>query len=327
MASKPLDGKHVLVTGAGTGIGRGIAVGFAELGAQIYATGRTEKSLIETTSLVKAVGGECVPLICDHSDDSAVQQLWHDLDHVDIVVNNAYSAVQFIFSTQSTSSGESIPSYKRNIENPKELAAEGCHPGPVWDLVNNVGLRNNYICSTYALRKFEAQGGGGVLINVSSLGGIFSVFDAAYCVGKSGVDRLSSEFAREAPEGVTCFTYYPGLVATDRLKAVIDNPDNVLHSWNSESPLFVGRSLARGLAYKDGKLIPSMHGRIVIAAELGRIVGATDENGYCPLSARSLRCLFGRIIPSGSVPLLNLIPNIYVPFPLLQILSGVIKVW
>jgi len=126
-------------------------------------------------------------------------------------------------------------------------------------------------------------------VNISSFGGIFSIFDAAYCVGKCGVDRLSAEMAKEAPEGVTCFTYYPGIVATTRLKGILEDPKNNLRMWNSESPLFVGRSLAGGFAHKDGKLIPSMHGRIVIAAELGRIVGAKDENGNCPMSMRSLR--------------------------------------
>lgn len=318
-----LRGKRVLVTGASRGIGRGIAIGLGELGATVIVTSRKESNLDETAAMVRAAGGECIPLAVDHSDDDAVLNLFKRFNNdepLDILVNNAYSAVPFLMKSAR------IKSWQRSVETP-DKPCDTSRPGEVWDLVNTVGLRNNYVCSNLALRHF-AERGNGIVVNVSSWGGIMRIFDVAYGVGKAGVDRLSSDMAKEAPKGVTCFTYYPGLVATEALSPMIGTGKirELSAGWNAETPLFVGRALAGGLARQD--MVKTMRGRIVIAAELGKKVGAKDENGFSPESFRSLRFIMAVAIPGlAKSPLFRLVPNIYFPLGLVQSFAGTIKAW
>ena len=318
-----LQGKRILVTGASRGIGRGIAVGLGELGATVIVTSRKLSNLDETAALVRAAGGECIPLAVDHSDDDAVADLFNRFTNdepLDILVNNAYAAVSFL--TKSAK----IKSWEKSAENP-ETPNKTSNPGHVWDVVNNVGLRNNYICSNLALRHF-AERDKGVIVNVSSWGGIYQLFDVAYGVGKAGVDRLSSDLAKEAPKGVTCFTYYPGLVATEALLPAIEKGDEgeFKAAWNAETPLFVGRALACALAKQ--KLVESMRGRIVIAAEIGKKFGIKDEKGFSPETMRGLRFMLGMALPSlVKSPIYRFIPNIYLPFGLVRSIAGTIKMW
>lgn len=324
---RPLSGRTALVTGASRGIERGIAVALGELGASVIATAhKPSVALDETAHLVAAVGGRCEVRAVDHGDDAALAALFAEVRarhtasgvRLDFVVNAAYSAVDFIVQSRR------VPTWRKSASAPG-APDDAAPPGDVWDLVNRVGLRGNFVAGTLALRQFAVQDGG-VLVNVSSFGGLLSIFDGAYGVGKAALDRLTAEFAREAPPGVVCATLYPGIVATEKMKPLIDNPRSKLAGWNTESPLFVGRVLAAALA--DAKLQDEMHGRIVIAAEMAKRVGARDEEGNLPLSLRSL-CFaalngFPRLVYS---PLRFLIPDVYIPLPVLQWYSGVIKLW
>lgn len=325
--ARPLAGRTALVTGASRGIGRGIAVGLGELGATVLATGsKPSSALDETARLVKEAGGICEPLAVDAGDDAAVSALFARLrtrqrdsgQKLDFVVNSAYAAVDFVFRSNG------VPTWRKSVAKPEE-ADDDAPAGEVWDIVNRVGLRGNFVAGSLAFRQFAEQGSG-VLVNVSSWGGVFSLFDGAYGVGKAGVDRMSAEFAREAPEGVSCFTLYPGAVATETLGPVLEKRRSELAGWNAETPLFVGRALAGALAKE--KLHKEMDGRIVVAAEMAKRIGVKDEKGNRPLTMRSLRFLmmksFESLIES---PLRFLIPDVWLPFWILQLGSGVIRLW
>lgn len=108
---KQLEGKVALVTGATRGIGRGIAIGLGEAGATVYITGRSLNSsytnddisgtLAETQSAVEQVGGVCIPVQVDHSDDEQVRLLFESIQdeqngQLDLLVNNVYSGVKAI---------------------------------------------------------------------------------------------------------------------------------------------------------------------------------------------------------------------------------------
>jgi 7-alpha-hydroxysteroid dehydrogenase len=88
-----LAGKVAIVTGAGLGIGRGIAVGFAEAGADVVLAARTESDLQEVAELVRAAGRRALAVPTDVLDSAQCEQLVtkavEEFGRLDILVNNA----------------------------------------------------------------------------------------------------------------------------------------------------------------------------------------------------------------------------------------------
>ncbi len=89
-----LDGKVALITGAGQGVGQGIAFAFAKEGARIAAIGRTESKLLDTVKQIAGFGGEAVSIVADVNDGDAIQAsidaTLAAFGRIDILVNNAY---------------------------------------------------------------------------------------------------------------------------------------------------------------------------------------------------------------------------------------------
>ena len=100
------DGKVVWMTGAGTGIGRGGAIMFAEEGATVGLMGRRREKLAEVAGVIKSAGGQAVIKPLDVGDRKAVNEvaaaLMQELGRVDILVNNA---------------GTNVPGEGRRLEN------------------------------------------------------------------------------------------------------------------------------------------------------------------------------------------------------------------
>src|SRR5579859_27116 len=89
-----LDGKVALITGAGQGVGQGIALALAREGARIAAIGRTEAKLHDTSSQIEAFGGQAIPVVADVNDPDDIKRsvatTVETLGRLDILVNNAY---------------------------------------------------------------------------------------------------------------------------------------------------------------------------------------------------------------------------------------------
>ncbi|MDM9584925.1 MULTISPECIES: SDR family NAD(P)-dependent oxidoreductase [unclassified Nostoc] len=313
---KHLEGKVALVTGATRGIGRGIAIGLGEAGATVYITGRSlnssndgvSGSLSETKSAIEEVGGVCIPVQVDHSEDEQVRLLFDRIQdeqngQLDLLVNNAYSGVQALKDAQGQPFWDSEPS--------------------LWDASNNVGLRSHYVASVFAARMMTKRNSG-LICTISSWGGMSYIFDTAYGVGKAACDRLAANMAVELkPYNVTSVSIWPGIVGTElfsrfasemnQTNATENNFSFLSDRYNWETPLFTGRAIA---ALAGEPNIIRRTGRVQIVAELAKKYNLVDENGYQPASLRSLRF----VLPAA-LPLLRkyswLIPDIKLPWSLL----------
>lgn len=340
-----LRGRNAVITGATRGIGRGLALAFGEQGANVYITGRTEKgasnSLQSVSAAVRAAGGNCEYFVVDHADDAQIADMFRRLrekldadgSKLDVFVNNAYAAVGFLKDSMD------IPFWQKSAVEPGK-ADPNADPGKVWDIVNGVGLRNNFVCASHAMRIMEASGGG-VIVNISSWGGLVRLFDSVYAIGKSGVDRMSAEIAYAAPENVSCFSFWPGFVSTEDLmqiaqQAEVDAKEKGISSdgeslpiWNAESPLFVGRVLAALVSEKGAALLKQINGKIAVAAEVAELLDINDENGFRSLSFRSVRFFLMNTFPYlRESPLRKLIPRkLYSPWTVTRWVVGSSKFW
>jgi thioester reductase-like protein/NADP-dependent 3-hydroxy acid dehydrogenase YdfG len=94
----PLVGKHVIITGASSGIGRASAVAVAERGATVFALARNADALDDLVAEIRAAGGEAHAFTCDVTDATSVEHTVKDIlgrfDHVDYLVNNAGRSIR-----------------------------------------------------------------------------------------------------------------------------------------------------------------------------------------------------------------------------------------
>ncbi len=320
---KYLDGKVTLVTGATRGIGKGIAIGLGEAGAIVYITGRrldntsdanhdVSGTLRETQSAVEEVGGVCIPIQVDHTDDEQVRLLFERIQDeqkgkLDLLVNNAYSGVQALRDAQGKPFWDCEPS--------------------LWDACNNVGLRSHYVASIFAARIMN-QHQQGLICTISSWGGMSYIFGAAYGAGKAACDRLAADMAVELkPYNIASVSIWPGIVGTEHISRLADEmgekkttgQKNSLLSerYNWETPLLTGRVIAK-LAFDANVMYRT--GRVQIVAELAKQYKLVDQDGNLPVSLRSLRFLMPLALP-GLRKYPWLVPDIKVPWPLLVMKS------
>lgn len=277
-----MEGKVCLVTGASRGIGKGIATQLAKSGATVYITGRSIEALNTCTQEIKDKGGRhVIPIQVDHTNDEEVKSLFQRIESeqkkLDILVNNAYAAVSFI------------------MENMGKPFWEG-DPGHGWDITNNVGLRNNYICSVYAARMMvEAKTG--LIVNISSAGGLSYLFNVPYGVGKAGVDRMSQDTSVELKKhNVSVVTVWPGPVKTETcMEMVVDNPDykglpdDFKDTWGKgETIEFSGKAIVHLAQDPD---VMKKTGRVLYTVDLAREYKFTEDDGTLPVDLYSIRSL------------------------------------
>lgn len=189
-----LDGKTAWVTGAGTGIGRAIALALTRAGARVGLSGRTVGTLEETAAAIRAEGGVCTIAPCDVGSAEQVDHAWNavvaEFGEVDILVNNA---------------GWNLP--RRAW---KQLTPESVQQ------MANVNLVGPFLCTLKVLPAMRAQRDG-VVVNVASMAatGIFLVSGVAYNATKHGARAMSLSLnAEEGIHGIRSVCINPGEVET-----------------------------------------------------------------------------------------------------------------
>jgi glucose 1-dehydrogenase len=199
-----LDGKIAVVTGGSLGIGAGIARRLAREGAAVTLDYHTHRNAADgIAQQIAAAGGRALVLQADVSRVADVQalvtQTAQHFGRVDILVNNA------------------------GIEEPAAFldVAEDA-----FDRQIAVDLKGAYFAAQAAARQFIAQGGGGVIVNISSVHEeLPMVGNAVYCAAKGGLRMLTRTLATElAPRGIRIVSVGPGAVATPINAATLNDP-------------------------------------------------------------------------------------------------------
>lgn len=302
-----LVGKVALVTGATRGIGKGIALQLGQNGAKVYITGRTLKpreststsgSLLETADEIKKRGGECIPVQVDHEKDEEIKNLFDRINdeqkgQLDILVNNAFKGGEALFANMR----------KRFWEMDAKM----------WDDINNVGLRNHYFCSVYAARLMVPRKQG-LIVNITSMGGVSYAFNAAYGIGKAAVDKMTNDCGIELKKhNVACVGLLLGTVHTEASDKLIEREgDSLKVPLDPNNPLLQNISLKSMIEIAEstefaGKCIVSLaqepnlikySSKVVVAADYAQSKGIRDIDGRIIPSHRQITSLVSMLLPS-----------------------------
>lgn len=213
MQDKPLEGKVAIVTGAGRGIGRSVALNLARNGAGVSLAARTEADLLALRSEIEAFGGQAASFPTDVSQESEVVALVRNtverLGRLDMVINNAGIGVF----------GPLV-----------ETTAEE------WDRVFAVNARGPFLLCREAIPHLE-QRESAFIINIISVVGVKGYTNqAAYSASKHAVMGMTKSLAKEVQEdGIRVHAVSPGGVDTrligqarpDLDRSVLMQPDEI----------------------------------------------------------------------------------------------------
>ena len=237
-----LEGRRIAITGANTGIGQGIAVAVARAGGAVVGIGRS--AMDETAGLIKAEGGDFVPVRADISDTKASVAMLNDLmaeGPLDGLVNNA-GIIRRADSVDFTEAD--------------------------WDDVMEVNLKSLFFLSQAFGRNCIAAKRGGRVVNIASLlsfqGGIRV---PSYTASKHGVLGITRLLANEwAAKGINVNAIAPGYIETNNTEALRNDPDRSralleripAGRWGvaadiGDAAVFL---LARASNYMNGAVIP-----------------------------------------------------------------------
>ena len=198
-----LSGKTALVTGCKRGIGKAMAIGLAEAGADIVGVSASlELSGSEVEKDVTALGRTFRAYQCDFANRNAVyqfiQQAKVDVSRIDILVNNAGTIL-------------------------RKPAAE--HPDEYWDKVIEVNLNAQFVLSREFGKDMIARGSGKIIFTASLLTFQGGITVPGYAASKGGIGQLTMALANEwAGKGVNVNALAPGYIATDNTAALQADP-------------------------------------------------------------------------------------------------------
>jgi 3-oxoacyl-[acyl-carrier protein] reductase len=188
-----LENQIAVVTGAGRGIGRAIALKFAAEGADVVCVSRTVENSEKVAAEIRALGRKAWALTVDVADSAAVNaaavKIIADCGKVDILVNNAGVTRDGLLMRMSDAD---------------------------WDLVLDTNLKGAFLFTKAFFRTFAKQRAGRI-INISSVIGLIgNAGQCNYAASKAGLIGFTQSVARElAGRGVTVNAIAPGFIETD----------------------------------------------------------------------------------------------------------------
>ena len=193
-SNQNLAGKVALITGGTSGIGRDTAILFARHGAKVVLTGRRAEEGSETAKLARSAGGEVLFLQGDVSKTADVkmfvEKTVEKFGRLDVAFNNAGIEGQ----------------WRPIVELPEEI----------FDQVAAINIKGVWLCLKYEMQHMLKQGGGGAIVNMSSVAGLMgNAGSSAYVASKHAVIGLSRTAALEgAAHGIRVNTVCPAVIVT-----------------------------------------------------------------------------------------------------------------
>ncbi len=211
LPSMRLDGQVALVTGAGRGIGRGCALALAEAGAEVIAMSRTAGEIEAVAAEISAKGGVARALVCDVTDTPKVRQEVAGLDRLDVLVNNAGTAIMGPFLEFDDAA---------------------------LDTMLELNARAVFVVAQEGARLMVRQGGGAI-VNISSQYGIVGApGNSIYAGTKHFIVGLSKSMAVElAPLNVRVNTVGPTVTDTPMIEALMASGDSIKESVLDRIPM------------------------------------------------------------------------------------------
>lgn len=202
-----LEGKIALVTGASSGIGRGIADALARHGADVVINHHENAAgAAETAAMVRAAGRRALVGAADVGDPGAVAEMFAALD-------GAFGGVDILINNAGIGKGGQVA----------ELAFAD------WERVIRTNLHGPFLCAQQAARRLIAQGRGGRIINITSVHQeACSAGGGAYCASKAGLRNLTRTLALElGAHGVTVNDVAPGMILTPMNRRAQEDPEHL----------------------------------------------------------------------------------------------------
>jgi dehydrogenase/reductase SDR family protein 4 len=202
-----LDKKVALITGGSRGIGKAIALGFAEAGANVVIAGRNQSALEEAAREISASGVRCLPVVANAAKNDDLENLVNktikEWGRIDILVCNAATNPQFA-----------------DIIETEEWA---------WDKVMNLNLKGCFLLSKKVAKIMITQGGGSIIFVGSTNGFKPNKGVGVYSVSKAGEHALAQILAFElGKHKIRVNVLAPGATRTDMIKDALETGEGRL---------------------------------------------------------------------------------------------------
>ena len=248
--------KVALVTGGNSGIGRAIALSFAEQGAKVVIAARRVSDGEETVALIRDAGGEAIFVATDVSKSSDVKAM------VAACISE-YGRIDFAINNAGIEGSAMTPTVDYEEE--------------VWDRVIDINLKGVFLCMKYEIPEMLKQGQGAI-VNMSSVAGLVGgKIGVAYYASKHGVIGATKAAAIEyAAQGIRINAVCPAIIETPMVERALDGNEELATHFRAMHPVgcfgqpeeVAAATLwlcSEGASFTTGHALPVDGGRLISA--------------------------------------------------------------